>query len=181
MEKYWGQWKKHKYTRPMTYERALVAYLAEHSEDFKGALSKLPRQLFTMITQAYQSYLFNESLYRYIKKKYGEDRSYHEVPYSIGRMAFVRVFEDLDWPIVGSESQLEGEQKEIIEQLMKEEGVWYDTFQCEIPALSSKGLTRKAMMHAKGMKVSDFKKGVQTVSFFLPKGSYATVVMKSIS
>ena len=181
MEKNWGNWKVEKYSRHMTYERKIVGYLKNNPEDFIGSLKQLPRQLFTMITQAYQSYLFNESLYRYIKRKYGNEPSYREYKYTIGKMAFVNVFEDLDWPLVGSESKLDGEIKEIVEALMKEENIWYETFQCEIPALSSKGITRKAFIQANHMKVSDFKAGVQEVSFFLPKGCYATVVMKSIS
>ncbi len=181
MEKNWGTWKAQKFSRHMNYERSLVGYLANNPEDFKGALKQLPRQLFTMITQAYQSYIFNESLYRYLKDKYKGEKSYREVDYSVGKMAFVRIYEDIDWPLVGYESQLEGDIKKFVEEVMKEENIWYETFNCEIPALSSKGITRKAMVHAKQMKVGEFKEGVQDVSFFLPKGSYATVVMKSIT
>jgi len=58
--------------------------------------------------------------------------------------------------------------------------VWFETFKCEIPALSSEGLTRKAMIPVKDFQLSPYKNGVQEVSFFLPKGAYATVVMKAL-
>jgi len=181
MEKHWGTWNIHKLPKHMMQERLLVGHLAQHPEDYKGAVKALPRQLFTMTTQAYQSYLFNESLTRYLRRKYKDDPSYKEVDYCLGKMVFVRTFEDIDWPITGYESVLHGEQKEIIEALMKEEDIWYDTFNCEIPQLASKGITRKAMVHATKLQVGAFRKGVQEVSFFLPKGCYATVFMKAIS
>lgn len=177
MEQHWGEWNINKYPRHMIHERMLIGYLAKRPGDFKGALKALPRQLFTMMTQAYQSYIFNESLARYLKKHF---TNYREVPYALGTLVFVDAFVDIDWPLVGYESKLSGDVKEIVEALMKEEGVWYETFKCEIPALSSEGLTRKAMIPVKDFQLSPYKNGVQEVSFFLPKGAYATVVMKAL-
>lgn len=178
MEEHWGEWNIHTYPRHMINERMLIGHLEKHPGDFKGALKALPRQLFTMTTQAYQSYLFNESLARYLKQTY---KHYSEVPYALGTLVFVDEYLDVDWPIVGYESKLEGDVKNIVEGLMKEEDVWYDTFHCEIPALSSPGLTRKAMIKVEDFRLGALHGGVQEVSFFLPKGSYATVVMKALS
>ena len=177
MEQHWGEWKVDMFPRYLFNERKLIQYLAQHPRDFKGALQSLPRQLFTMFTQAYQSYIFNESLSRYLKKEFTH---YTEVPYALGTLVFVDSYKDLDWPLVGYKSQLLGDMKDIVEDVMKEEGIWYETFHSEIPACASEGLTRKAFLKIEDFSLGEFKVGVQEVSFFLPKGCYATMVMKAL-
>lgn len=177
MEQHWGEWNVLMFPRYLFNERKLLSYLAQHPKDFKGALQSLPRQLFTLFTQAYQSYIFNESLSRYLKKQYKDHR---EVPYALGSLVFVDSYKDLDWPIVGYKSQLLGDVKDIVEEVMKEEGIWYESFHCEIAACSSEGLTRKAFMKVQDFSLGEFQEGVQEVSFFLPKGCYATMVMKAL-
>jgi tRNA pseudouridine13 synthase len=177
MEKYWGNWVPQKFPKHLIMEKKIIGHLQKNPTDFKGALKSLPRQLFTMITQSYQSYIFNESLARYLKSKYD---SYKEVEYSCGTFVFVDTFEDIDWELVGYESKLEGDQKKFIEEVMREEDIWYETFNCEVPALASKGIQRKAMVEIKDLTLGDFKNNTQFVSFFLQKGSYATVVLKSL-
>lgn len=177
MEAHWGEWDSEKFPRYLYHERTMVSYLRLHPGDFKGALRSLPKQLFTMMPQAYQSYLFNESLARYLKEEY---TMYREVPYALGTFVFVDGYKDMDWPLVGYKSVLLGEVKDIIEELMKEEGIWYETFHCEISACSSEGLTRKAFLEVKDFTLGEFANGVQEACFFLPKGSYATIVMKAL-
>ncbi|HIH15536.1 MAG: hypothetical protein QT08_C0020G0004 [archaeon GW2011_AR17] len=177
MENHWGEWQVEKFPRYLYNERKLISYLREYPKDFKGALKSLPRQLFTMLAQSYQSYLFNVSISRYLKKSY---KQYYEVPYVLGTFVFVDSYRNLDWPIVGYKSTLLGDTKEIIEDLMKEESIWYETFHSEIPALASEGLTRKAFIHIEEFSLGAFHEGVQEVSFYLAKGAYATIVMKAL-
>ena len=180
MEENWGNWGKIRLPTCMTIEKRIVGHLVNHPKDFKGALKALPRQLFTMLTHSYQSYIFNKSLSEYLKKN---NQGFREVNYSLGKLIFVNKYFKKDWPIVGYDSKLEGQAKEIIERIMREEGIWYDTFRCPIPALSSEGLTRRAMVKVEDFKASHLerRKGVQDVSFFLPKGSYATIVLKAMA
>src|SRR3989344_2391469 len=164
MENHWGDWQVDKFPRYLYNERKLISYLRGHPKDFKGALKSLPRQLFTMLTQSYQSYLYNVSLSRYLKKN---SPKYYEVPYVLGKLVFVDEYKDFDWPVVGYKSQLFGEVKEILEELMKEEDIWYETFHSEIPALASEGLTRKAFIRVEEFSLGAFHEGVQEVSFCL--------------
>jgi tRNA pseudouridine13 synthase len=46
----------------MSYERAMLHYLAGHPEDYGGALQVLPPKLLSMFVSAFQSYLFNLAL-----------------------------------------------------------------------------------------------------------------------
>ena len=179
MEDSWGNWDIRLLPNSLVLEKNIIGYLMNNKNDYKGALKSLPRQLFMMLTHAYQSYIFNESLARYLRK---HNKNYREVKYTVGTFVFVDDYFKKDWPIVGYESNLDGEMKEIIEKIMKEENIWYDTFKCEIPALASKGLKRRAMVKVKEFKLGKFDKtkGEQEVKFFLSKGSYATIVMKSL-
>ena len=176
-EKEWGKWHTDRYPKYLTTERKIISYLFKNPKDFKGALKQLPRQLYTMTTQSYQSFLWNESLSRYIKETFSDAKT---IDYSLGKLFTINNYEDLDWPIVGYKTKLKGKQKEIIEGLMKEEGINYDFFNSEIPALASEGLTRKAFIKIKDFKLEKFENNQQQVSFFLPKGSYATMVMKNL-
>ncbi|MDP3728322.1 MAG: tRNA pseudouridine(13) synthase TruD [bacterium] len=177
MENHWGDWQVEKFPKYLYNERKLISHLAQHPQDFKGALKSLPRQLFTMLTQSYQSYLYNESLARFLKLNY---KKFYEVSYALGKLVFIDEYKDFEWPIVGYKSKLLGDTKDIIEGLMKEEGIWYETFHCEIPALASEGLTRKALIKIEQLELKIFENGVQEVSFYLPKGAYATIVMKAL-
>lgn len=46
----------------LSYERAMLHYLATHRGDYRGALKVLPPKLLSMFVGAFQSYLFNRSL-----------------------------------------------------------------------------------------------------------------------
>jgi tRNA pseudouridine13 synthase len=164
-EKNWGKWHVDRYPKYLINERKVIGYLAKYPEDFKGALQILPKQLFDMFVQAFQSYIWNESLSRYLRFKFKKCR---EVPYSVGKFVFVDEFINMKWPIVGNDTKVSGEIKKYIEEVMKEQNVEYKTF--------SRGLERDAMV-----RVKDFKNEGEYISFFLPKGAYATIVVKTIS
>jgi len=176
MEENWGDWVTFDIPKSFVNERKIVGYLEKNNGDFKGALKALPRHLFSMITQAYQSYLFNVSLSRYLKSKY----DCKSIKYSLGRLYFCDKNINLDWPIIGYNTKVEGEIKEIIETLLEEEGIDYNIFKHEIPKLASEGLTRKAMIVLKDLELGKLKKEKQEVSFTLPPGSYATMVLKGM-
>jgi tRNA pseudouridine13 synthase len=50
------------------YERAMLQYLHNNSDDYAGALQELPKKLLSMFVSAFQSYLFNEGLSRRIEE-----------------------------------------------------------------------------------------------------------------
>jgi len=182
MEENWGDWFTMDLPKGFDNERKIVGYLEKHPDDYKGALKSLPRHLFSMITQAYQSYLFNVSLSRYLDSKF----KCRQVPYSLGSLSFCEEHLDMKWPLVGYESQLDGEVREIYEKLMKEENIWYETFKCEIEKLASKGIERNMFVEVKDLKLGKLKNNElgkdkkQDVNFFLGKGSYATMVLKGM-
>ncbi len=164
-------------------------HVEEKKNDYVGALKKIPIRLLRLYVNAYQSYLWNETLAAYLRIK-GEVLK--EVYYSLGQFVFVRdstLFVDLEVPIIGFGSEdvvVDSTLKKIIGDLMKKEGIDYSDFVIkQIPELSLEGEFRKAFVAVENMKIGvidedelNVGKKKVLVSFSLGKGSYATMVMK---
>jgi tRNA pseudouridine13 synthase len=52
----------------MSYERAMLQHLCNHTGDYAGALKNLPPRLLSMFVSAFQSYMFNEALSRRLEQ-----------------------------------------------------------------------------------------------------------------
>lgn len=166
-------------------------HLEEKKNDFVGALKKIPIRLLRLYVNAYQSYLWNETLAAYLLAK-GEVLK--EVDYSLGKFFFVRdstSLVDLEVPIIGFGSEdvlVDPIMKKIIEDLMVKEGIdYYDFVIKQIPELTLEGEFRKAFVKVENLKIDvkekdDRNKGKKKVmvTFSLGKGSYATMVVKRI-
>ncbi len=163
-------------------------HLKEHQNDFIGALKKLPLRLLRFYINAYQSYLWNETLAIYLKD---HGKLLKKAPYSLGEFIFVKNAEEfvkLKIPLIGFGSEeLEGEEvRDIIAYLMKKENLSYDDFVIkQIPELTLEGELRKAFVEVEELKIGpaeedEFHSGKKKrrLSFSLPKGSYATMVVK---
>ena len=163
-------------------------YLQQHTHDYVGALKLLPIRLLRMYLNAYQSYLWNETLAMYLKD---HGRISQEVPYSLGTFIFVqdeKEFIPLQIPLIGfgSGQREHGEVQDIISYLLKREQLTYDDFIIkQIPALTLEGELRLAFVEVQQLQISkleddEFHPGKKKVlvSFSLGKGSYATIVLK---
>lgn len=172
----------------------IEAYLQQHPNDYIGALKLLPLRLLRLYLNAYQSYLWNETLAQYLRKA---NIALKEVTYSVGVFAFPdekeikkRNFQELKIPLIGFDyqSKKNPETQEIIEALMKTEQISPNDFILkQIPQLTLEGEMRKAFEEVKGLSLGEAeddelhpgKKKVK-VSFTLPKGSYATMVVRGM-
>ncbi|MBY0229122.1 MAG: tRNA pseudouridine(13) synthase TruD [Gemmataceae bacterium] len=70
--KHWGDWQAAKDALPRGHARSLVDYLRVHPGDFKGAVSRLRPELRGLYLSAYQSHLWNRILARWIERRTGE-------------------------------------------------------------------------------------------------------------
>ena len=57
------------FPRRLKYERIMLSHLARHPRDFLGAFRRLPLKLRRLFVQAYQSFLFNKSLSKRIRRE----------------------------------------------------------------------------------------------------------------
>jgi tRNA pseudouridine13 synthase len=159
-------------------------YLEEHTKDYIGALKKIPSRLLRMYVNAYQSYLWNETLAKYL-----DTFKSVEVDYSLGKFVFVSEKLDLKVPLIGFDTEFNDDKiKEIVNSLMEKEGISFDDFVIkQIPELSREGELRNAFIDLKEFKfgyveeddLNIGKKKVK-VSFILGKGSYATMVVRKL-
>ncbi len=152
------------YPKKLGYERSMLDALMKNPRDYAGALRRLPKKLRTMLVHAYQAYLFNKLLSWIIE---GEK-------FEIGMML----------PLLGYRTQLDGVLGDIAANILEEEELSLRSFFIKsMPEISSPGENRKAGLEvAPEYNVGESSEGTPLVevSFSLPKGSYATVVLREI-
>jgi tRNA pseudouridine13 synthase len=181
------------------YELAMLNYLVEHPGDYAHSFDVLSVNLKRLFVHAYQSYLFNKILSRRMAAGMPLQRAVvgdvvcfakeglpdmdrvqkvtMENQEAIDRLAKrSRAF--LTLPLIGFETAIEeGAQGEMERSVLREEGISPENFRVsENPDLGSRGTRRAALCHVKPqIRVVENQAELQ---FTLPKGSYATVVLR---
>jgi tRNA pseudouridine13 synthase len=180
---------------------ALAQHLEHAPNDFVGALKTLPKKNLQLYIHAVQSYLFNETLKEWLlrdqpqhqKKKSKQplkkrkDLQVRIVPYSLGEFLFpAELREHRSLEIVGFGSEYSGKEKEIIQALLKRESLSLQDFVVrQIPEISGYGTQREShckistvdSTNPESDELNDGKKKM-VLRFELPKGAYATIVVK---
>lgn len=154
-------------------ERSMLFYLQEHPKDFGGALRRLPKRLRKMFLNAYQSEIWNSAAEEYYMQEKGK-----------------KEISNIKIPLVGYDTDLDDEDavhKRIICILKKDKIRLADFAMRGMPELKCNGSSRELLLFPKNMKIvkiedDEFNQGKKDVqiSFSLPAGSYATVVLKEI-
>lgn len=196
-------WKRLLNTIPenMSFEKTMVGVLASDPDDWVGAISILPTNLQMMFVHAYQSKLFNEMLSRRMDAELPLNMPVegdvvipidsngipnHEEPILttsknidlvIRQVRAKRAFVTIT--LFGSDSTLaEGEMGKIERQVIEEEKICNDDFVIpELPRCSSKGNRREILCPLKDLKYV-VNEDSYTLSFDLPKGNYATCLLR---
>ncbi len=154
--------------------------------DYVGALRKLGKKLVRFYVNSYQSWLFNKALYEYLKLKY---KNYYKVDYSAGEFIFSdEKIKNFKFPILGFLTEFKDREVEkIYDKLMKTEKVNKEDFIFrDFPEISSEGNEREIIVSLKDLKIKyeddELHKGKMKaiLSFSLPAGSYATLVVKKM-
>ena len=118
---------------------------------------------------SYQSYLWNSLIYEKLKEKNG-----FEVPYCLGKYKF------LDKKIKNFKVNLPNFDTDDYNHILKKENLVKEAFLIrELPELVSETNFRDIITEVKDLKVKKEKEGY-FLSFFLNKGSYATVFLKKL-
>lgn len=187
------------YPQYLRYEVAMLNHLVSHPGDYAGSFGVLSVNLRRLFVHAYQSYLFNKILSRRMSAGLSLNRPSQgdvvcfvkdDLP-DMGRLQAVNE-ENLEavnrlvergrayvtLPLIGYETQLsKGAEGEIENAVLKEEKVKPSDFKVPAnPDLGSRGARRTTLL-----KVSPLvrvEEGFAELDFFLPAGSYATVVLR---
>lgn len=139
------------------YEKSVLNHLAQHENDYIGAMRELPKKLRWMFIHAYQGFVFNRALSEYIARG--------SIPKEL--------------PLVGYESELD----EVTKRLLGEDGIDRGQFKVSaMPEMSSEGETRPCLSEFKDFEILDFNEGDSNirVRFELPPGSYATIFLREL-
>jgi len=160
-------------------------HLIQNPKDFLGALKKLHRRLLKLFIHAYQSYLWNIMVSKYIQKiisdysllrtKFGE----LVIP---RRKEYISKLQNLEFPIIGYTTKLEeySEYKEIIHEVLNSEGIGIeDFFFVDHPYLSSEGSKRKVIVAPINLRY-EYTGSELTLEFILSRGTYATMFIKHL-
>lgn len=150
------------------FKKALDVIGVEKRENYVSALREIPRRILRIYVHAYQSFLWNKTASLFLKK-YKENKN-------------------IKIPIIGFGSEFKNNNiKEIIDNILKKEKIGPRDFIIrEIPELSAEGDERYLFAKIKNLKIEklqkdDLNKGKKcTVNFYLPKGSYATIAIKTM-
>jgi len=187
----WGDWAGLAKELPMSPERTVASYLAGHPGAFGFAFERLDQNLRILYVSAYQSWLWNRTLAAIVRKL----PDTYEVDYAAGKHVFYRTIDpsahdrlaELAIPLITPSEKFEGEVAEITSALLQEEKVEQRQFRLKKLAKTFFGKGRRdALMAPGGLTATaeddELNRGRRklTLAFELPKGCYATVLLKRL-
>ena len=175
------------------------------NNDYVGAIKKnFDRRKLLLFIHAYQSYLFNETADKYLETF--EKVNFRKIMYGLGKLNIPKEniskkISKIKIPIVGFGTELknickdkkdktskDGYEKDeyeiytILKQLLEKEGIKSprEFIIPQLNGLTVEGDFRDLVMNVKNLKIEKAGINAYKCTFTLPKGSYATIVMKSI-
>lgn len=169
----------------LIHDRDVREYLENHKGDYIGALRAMPRKTLSLYFNSVQSKIWNDCAAELVLES---DKSARKVKYSDGTFAFPKKeLKSLSIPLLGFGTELNGKIGKIIEKSMEENSLSQRDFIIkEIPGSSSEGGDRELIAEVKDFAFNyaddELNKGKlkYTLSFELNKGSYATIVVKTL-
>ncbi len=193
----WGDWAACKGRLPRGHARSLVDYLLHHPGDFRGAVARLRPELRGLYLSAYQSFLWNRMLARWLRRNLRPEQLL-TVPLRLGDVPMYRGLdaeqrrdlEALALPLPSARLRLDAAdgRAALVQEVLAEEGL-------ELRQLQVKGI--REMFFSKGERAAlclpqrlEYDSGPDernpgrrqlTLTFELPRGCYATLLVKRIT
>lgn len=187
----WGDWAGLRQALPRGPQRSIVDYLAGHPGAFGRAFELLDPALRELYVSAYQSHLWNRTLLELLRSL----PDTFEVPAAAGRLLFYRSLDPathdrlagLEIPLVAPGQVFEGKAKEAVERILAEERVELRQFRLKAlrRTFFGKG-KRPALVAPTALSTEEAEDELHrgrrklVLRFELPKGSYATIILKRL-
>jgi tRNA pseudouridine13 synthase len=192
----WGRWVEAKARLGRSHARSLVTYLVDHPADFRGAFSRLRRELRSLYFSAFQSHLWNLILGRWIAQATRRDQRV-AVALKLGSLPIHRRLdagqaaglEACRIPLPSARTPLpEGPLADIARSILEPFGLAWEDLRVKHlkDVFFSKG-ARPALFFPHNLTHSiahdELYSGRQKLrlGFELPKGAYATLVVKRVT
>ena len=188
MKKAWGNWNEFlKVMPPMSKAEVDMVKALKRGFSFKKAFMVLPKNIRLMFAFSYQSYLWNKYLYTFVIRYF----KYCRTPFLKWELAFIKeikneIFQqikDLKIPALGTEYPPKDPKiARIIKEVLEDEGITEDILKAEkIGIKLFTDFERPAFAFPKDLKILDKGNNYIKLSFTLPPGSYATVLLKKLT
>lgn len=203
LNEHWGKWDDClQASTNLKQFRYPLLYLVKHPKDFKGAIKTIRRDLIEMFINAYQAYLWNETLKKIIVNR---QIDFYSRTYHFGELYFynelldknILYFNNLSIPAPSPKAEfIDAMIKQVMEQALENESkqtkqeITLKKLKIDlgIKGLFFKPYERKAIiipeqMKAEGPSPDDLYENKYKIilSFTLNKGSYATMLIKRIT
>ncbi|MEK6863053.1 MAG: tRNA pseudouridine(13) synthase TruD [Nanoarchaeota archaeon] len=149
-----------------------------------NSLNNLNKKSLRFYIHSYQSYIFNEVVSEYLKERY---KTYKKIKYSLGNFIFVNKKEKLSFPLISFDTKFK-KKDNIYLKILKKEGIHLKDFLIkQLPFLIEETIYRDVLVDVKNFKTLNYEKDElnsnkfkQMIKFSLPKGSYATILIKQM-
>lgn len=193
---HWGTWAECKERLPRGHARSLVDYLVHHPDDFRGALQRMRPELLSLYLSAYQSHLWNRMLAKWLQKHCRPDQLV-PVALRLGPAPMPRgldhrqleTFARLQLPLPSARLRLSPDDPRhaLVRDVMAEEGFELNElklkgFRKPFFSRGDRGAQCRPQELAHEFAPDEDHPGRQrlTLSFELPRGSYATLIVKRL-
>jgi tRNA pseudouridine13 synthase len=193
---YWGQWLYVRDMLPRSHTRSLVCYLCDHPLDYKGAVARLRPELCGLYVAAYQSWLWNRMLTTWLQQQWPADllidlRAKHDQLLAPRQLPehLAEIWHHQHLPLPSARLKVQGDEwwLSLVQQVLHQEGLALEDLR--IPSLDrpffGRGLraisVRPQQLQCQ-VEADEFQPGQLKLilSFELPRGSYATLVVKRL-
>ncbi|QDT52824.1 tRNA pseudouridine synthase D [Caulifigura coniformis] len=193
---HWGDWLTCKAKLARSHRRSVVTYLCDKPTDFRGAWARVKVDLRSLYLSAYQSYLWNEMAAEYLRQNCPAE-SLIDVALKTGPVPFFGQLPDdirlklqqSSLPLPSARQKLDpGPTAQLVDETLSKHSLELRQIRVKYPRDSffSKGW-RKTAIRADGLSWSagddEMANGRRrmTLDFTLPRGSYATILIKRIT
>jgi tRNA pseudouridine13 synthase len=196
LHEHWGDWVTLKEKLPRGHARSLVDYLRVHPGDFKGAVVRLRPELRGLYLSAYQSHLWNRMLARWIEQRTTPEtrRALEQrlgpVPFPLElSQADTRAYHLLNLPLPSSrwKAAPDDPRLPLVEEILAEDGMTLREMQIrgvrEMYFSRGERAGRVEVAQASHDWANDDRHPGRLrlrLRFDLERGSYATLVVKSV-
>jgi len=192
---HWGDWPSCLGQLSQPDNRRIVQFLAQRPTDFRTAMARLPIDLRGLYVAAFQSHLWNRLLDRYLRTEFAA-ADLGELPSRLGPVAFPRRLDagqaaalaGLELPLPSARLKPEpGPLRDLLDETLREFGIELRQIRIKYPrdTFFSKGYRRAVffpgdLSHALDADDLYPDRHKLSLAFRLPRGSYATLVVKRL-
>lgn len=192
IEREWGNWTELARKLRRCPERAAIEHLARHPKDLRGAFCALPYFFQQLCVYAYQSWLWNMTARTLVAERCADPGPVLAAEDPFGEMLFPAAaavpaeLADLELPLLGYKTELRAPWGEVAGAVLAGEGI--GTGQLRIPRVRRPFFgeePRRLFIQVRRFVCSapEAENGgrvARTLSFELPRGAYATVVLRAL-